>query len=61
MAKDKISIEEHERIVRLKIYRKDAISIAKDFGYDDYIIDKINAAKTTDEISSIMSNARCSS
>ena len=61
MAKDKMSIEDHERAVRLEIYRKNAKEAATDFKYGDDVIARIIAAKTENEISSIMYNARYSS
>lgn len=50
----KKSIEKHE----LCIYRRQAKNIAKQFGYAQSIISKIEGAKTSNEISRIMCTAR---
>ena len=39
-------------------YRSSAIKAAKDLGYDDSYIKSIKAAKTPDQISAIMTEAR---
>lgn len=45
----------------LRAYRKNALRAAKDLGYDESVSTDIKAAKTIDEISVIMSNARVDS
>ena len=53
--------EANERAVETqdpKIFRRQAIKAAKDFCYGKEVIDKLNAAKTIDEMNSIMKAAR---
>lgn len=48
----------HRVKLDLEIYRTQSLEIAKDLGYPNEILDKINAAKTETEITRIFTTAR---